>query len=630
MREYLADVMARGIWKIATLAAIAAAMCAAPARAGTYDVTTCSPSGPGGVNHAWTYAVRRLDDKALYDTEADGYLHDSACTDPLGLSIRSNYNATRDTWWGTWAAWEFSAPANTTIVGLKLWRYSRVMQTAANGDNAGRWETLIHQDLLTRGGGEVGGTYGPDQCKPGFAGYPNPCSHGARGFGSDAFVSYQLATPVLSLGIFCGTDAGTLQWCHPKASDGGPAGEFAMRAAVITIRDDVAPTVQASGALLDSGWRLGNETITYNGSDNAGIRSAQLLLDGQARAGKDFSCDYTYPTPCSNVSGQSLSLGSAPLTDGTHQLQLVLTDAAGNTATFTKTISIDAHGPVAVLKRAAGKAITVSVGDGSGSGVKLGGIEVRNNATEPFRALPTRLIAGRLSATLDRGNASRVGIRISVTDNVGNTTAGQLSELALRVHGRSLHGGSTSVAYGHAATFSGRLTTRDGVPLAGQPVTIQQTAPAAANLGTVATDTNGHFIWKAPAGTSRRLVFALPGGPDLLPLSRVARIGVRAFSTIHASRRLLHGRGTVRFSGRLGLIGATVPHSGKLVDLQAFDRGRWRTFATARARGSKGTWHSSYTFGGIPGRYPIRVRIRHEAVFPYDLGYSKSVVVRVR
>ena len=88
--------------------------------------------------------------------------------------------------------------------------------------------------------------------------------------------------------------------------------------------------------------------------------------------------------------------------------------------------------------------------------------------------------------------------------------------------------------------------------------------------------------------------------------------------------------GRVRFSGRLGLRFARVPRGGKLVDLQAFDRGRWRTFATARARGSKGAWRSTYRFGKSPGRYRVRLRIRREAVFPYDLGYSRSVTVRVR
>ena len=62
-------------------------------------------------------------------------------------------------------------------------------------------------------------------------------------------------------------------------------------------------------------------------------------------------------------------------------------------------------------------------------------------------------------------------------------------------------------------------------------------------------------------------MFTFPGGADLAPLPRVARMRVRAFSSIHANRHVVNGRGSVRFSGRLGLKGATVPHSGKLVDL---------------------------------------------------------------
>ncbi len=48
------------------------------------------------------------------------------------------------------------------------------------------------------------------------------------------------------------------------------------------------------------------------------------------------------------------------------------------------------------------------------SGVAGGTIEVRNRRDEPFRALPTTLANGRLTATLDRGSASRVGIRVTV------------------------------------------------------------------------------------------------------------------------------------------------------------------------------------------------------------------------
>jgi len=206
--------------------------------------------------------------------------------------------------------------------------------------------------------------------------------------------------------------------------------------------------------------------------------------------------------------------------------------------------------------------------------------------------------------------------------------------MSLRVGGRTLHGGGASVSYRRSASFSGRIASRDGLPLAGQAVAVEETSRAAGSsptvVGTVTTDAKGRFAYRAPAGPSRRVRFVFAGVSGFAPLTRTAQLRVRASSTIHASPRTLRGDGRVRFSGRLGLLGANVPRSGKLVDLQAFDGGRWRTFATARARGSKGSWSSTYRFAGQPGRYPVRLRIRREDVFPYDLGYSRSVVVRVR
>ena len=67
-----------------------------------------------------------------------------------------------------------------------------------------------------------------------------------------------------------------------------------------------------------------------------------------------------------------------------------------------------------------------------------------------------------------------------------------------------------------------------------------------------------------------------------------------------------------------------------MVEVQAFDRGRWRVFATTRARGARAVWRTSYRFGSRPGTYRIRARIRREGTIPYDLGYSRPVRVTVR
>ena len=82
----------------------------------------------------------------------------------------------------------------------------------------------------------------------------------------------------------------------------------------------------------------------------------------------------------------------------------------------------------------------------------------------------------------------------------------------------------------------------------------------------------------------------------------------------------------VRLSGRL--LGGRVPARGKTVELQAFERGRWRTFETARAS-RRGRFAARYTFSSsAAGRtFRLRARVRPDALYPFATGHSK--VVRV-
>jgi hypothetical protein len=87
--------------------------------------------------------------------------------------------------------------------------------------------------------------------------------------------------------------------------------------------------------------------------------------------------------------------------------------------------------------------------------------------------------------------------------------------------------------------------------------------------------------------------------------------------------------GRLHLSGRLRLRGFTLPQSGTRVEMQAFERGRWRVFATTRTRGRRATWRASYRFGGGAGTFKIRVRIPQNGVVPLERGYSRQVTVRV-
>jgi hypothetical protein len=87
--------------------------------------------------------------------------------------------------------------------------------------------------------------------------------------------------------------------------------------------------------------------------------------------------------------------------------------------------------------------------------------------------------------------------------------------------------------------------------------------------------------------------------------------------------------GRIRISGRLR--GLPLPRSGKVVELQAFERGKWRDFRSTRARRS-GRFATSYRFvrAARGASFLIRARIRRDDSYPYYLGYSPGVRVRVR
>jgi hypothetical protein len=614
------------VGRILTAALLALLVAAGTASAGTYDVTTCSFPGPGGVNHAWSSGVFRLDGTPPTGDDLAGFELSGGCSSPEGYTLRSDTKSRHMATWATWEIMRFAAPSGARIVGLTLSRYSRVFAS----DSTASWERLSQ----LADGGPLGGPLGPDQCNPGSPPFPNPCTTGAPGRGANATVHYTLTTSALSLGIACG--APVIHGCWTSDGAGNPLAFLNFKAARVTISDTTRPTLSASGPLLAGGWRHPGDPVVWTARDNVGLRAGRLLLDGRQVGVDAPHCDYTFPAPCPQATARRIAIQTA-VPDGRHTLQVGAVDAAGNQAVQTYTVAIDGHGPGVALRRPHGGRLVVAVWDRF-SGVASASLAVRTRPSQPFRPLAARLVNGRLIARLRRGRAGRVGVRVAATDAIGNLTSGQVTTLALRVRrGRRshvFHHGRLPVRYGHAVRLTGRLSTHDRQPLAGRRLAlvarVRRTRARPRVAGAAITDKHGRFSFRLPAGPSRNLRLTYAGGADLLPVERRFSMRVGAWSTIHASRGLLFGRGRVEFSGRLGLRGARLPAGGKLIDLEAFDAGRWRVFATTRARGRHATWHASYTFSGRPGRYPVRVRIRREAAFPYDLGYSRAVVISVR
>jgi hypothetical protein len=190
-----------------------------------------------------------------------------------------------------------------------------------------------------------------------------------------------------------------------------------------------------------------------------------------------------------------------------------------------------------------------------------------------------------------------------------------------------------TVAYGKKAAIKGKLTTAAGAPIVGAVVDIAST-PSATGFtamveGAIRTDKNGAFKYTAKAGASRAIAFRFGPQGDYRRSDATVNLLVPASATLKVDKRQVTNGQSVKFTGRL--LGKPFPTKGKVIDLQAFYRGKWRTFATPRAN-KKGGFKFTYRFEAtrVTTTYKFRARVRAESAYPYQLGYSKNVSVRVR
>jgi hypothetical protein len=188
------------------------------------------------------------------------------------------------------------------------------------------------------------------------------------------------------------------------------------------------------------------------------------------------------------------------------------------------------------------------------------------------------------------------------------------------------------VVRGSGRLVVGKLESANGEPLPYRSIEVFAQPFAGGSFWHVATtgcDRDGRFTYRIARGGSRTLRFRWDGTGLIKPALAELRVLVPARTSIAPSRKSLRNGQSVSFRGKL--VGGPVPDGGKLIDLQAFYRGRWRTFATPRTNGS-GRWRFRYRFEATRGvvRYRFRARIRREAAYPYELGYSRVVAVTVR
>ena len=359
---------------------------------------------------------------------------------------------------------------------------------------------------------------------------------------------------------------------------------------------------------------------------------------------------------------------------GDWELILWRTDAAGNEsenlASDPVHLRYDPEPPELSFERqdAADPArVAVGVTDRV-SGVANGEIELRREGEAAWRTVATQLEGSRLVARVDDGNlpAGLYALRARAGDQAGNQgitdrladgfpavirlparsvstlTAGIVGQRTVRR--RVGRGGRRRVVRRRVtrlfprarvhqrrrAVIAGRLIGPGGTPRSGVDLRVLAGAPGGpeAEIARMRTDAHGGFRQALTAGHTQVLRVVFDGTTTSLPAQQQISLLVPATSSLRASRRRLRNGSSVVFSGRVGTV--PLPATGKLVELQAHFRGRWRTFQTLRTD-PLGRWRFRYRFGATVGRvrYGFRARLPEEAGYPYEAGVSRRVAVTV-
>jgi hypothetical protein len=379
------------------------------------------------------------------------------------------------------------------------------------------------------------------------------------------------------LQIAVGCFNGTVNTPCSVAAGGGIS--HLLAGAQVVLNDPTVPaaSIEASG-LLAGGARPGSDPVELDATDNGGIKRVEIVdvtNNGSTVVGAE---DYAAGTRTEAGATCSFRLRKAcpnlkdeivrptSLAAGQRTLKLRIVDAADN---------VTEQGPY-----------SVNVSTPSDRGPLNG-----SGATED----------GKLSARFSGGTKTRKTVsfrsRPTITGRLQNSAGRPIAGAQLRVLMRDRRSGARFVE-------RYRTTTRsDGI----YRLRVRAAASRLVQVG-----------WRSHAND--------PGFHE----SAYLTMNTRASSSLRASARTVGVGQALRLSGT---VRGTVPSRGVPLIFQGRSgNGRYTTFADGRAN-RKGRFTIRYRFrsGSSRGRtFSFRVKLRGDARFPYVLGYSTRVQVRVR
>jgi hypothetical protein len=460
-------------------------------------------------------------------------------------------------------------------------------------------------------------------------------------------------------------------------SGAGLRSEVAGRTALHV--DGSEPRVILRGA--PQGWSNRPVPVTAVASDS----QSGLAAAGPNGPLTSISIDEGIPTVAAGGSVSTTVRG-----DGAHRVSFYGRDAVGNSGEAhpdSTAIRIDETPPRVAFAKSQDPSeperVEATVADGlSGAGPTAGLISVRAaGSSAQFTPLPTKVTAGKLTALWDSdsypvgsyefratgydaaGNSAESNRRLDGPRMVLANPLKRATQIEFGFGGRQMvwnrcargPGGTRChretiaaferrpavrmVPYGRGAPVAGRLISASGVPLPGETVELTETFAAGAatpsRTTTVQSGPDGAFLAHLAPGPSRGVEVRFAGS-KLLSRSngRTVRLAVRAALRFHASSATAAiGGAPVIFSGQIAHTSATIPATGRPIELQ-FRVGDtpWSEFRTVQTD-ARGRFRYPYSFSDDDSRgvrFQFRAYAPAQPGWPYEPGFSRPVAVTGR
>ncbi len=472
----------------------------------------------------------------------------------------------------------FLAPAGLTISGFTVWRYEadfpgQPYGTPASNLAYGPGPPSV-QGLCTEG------------CARGIQAVPLSPSNVVSVPGLSGVTQIQWSAS-------CGGGPGG---SCPSSGSGTLSSQYDVYAADVDLVDDTPPTVSGvSGPLVGGGTLTGRQAVSFDTSDSqSGVYGGSLLVDGHTEVSQvldtnggacqslgstpDGQRSFEYAQPCPATVSGALTLETSRLAPGSHSLELIVEDAAGNqTVAYNGTITIG--GPQ-----------SVGTGIGPGSAAALRGAPNGTNSSDQAK------LTARWNGTASATRTSR---------------------------------------YGQADRITGRLMTPVGQPISGALLDISET-PAYEGAKTLPvpgarTEPDGEWTLALPRSVpSSKLRFAYRShANDTITVATVSlALRVHAGIALRIAPRVTSVGHRIIFTGVVH--GTPVPPGGKQLVLEASSGGGWIEFDTITTS-ANGDYRATYRFKFPgPAAYRFRVLSPYEADFPFLNGVSNVVGVLER